>query len=219
MYSEMSVEELPTGPLTFKLTEYFPGSEYTCETELELVFVEKPSPKSHVRLATVPADVSVNVTVRGLSPEDGRAVKDASGAKAPDPVREFVLLPALEEITTALLKVPTLVGRNASSRFVELNPERLKGEPEMMLNGPVPTEAVPFVIGAPPKFVSTNTLRAFVPAPASTIPKSRELGETARSPGVNAEPRMEFVLFPPLLWKSRLLLKVPASVGLKTTAT
>src|SRR5882672_839437 len=105
----------------------------------------------------VPVELSVKVTVSGLTPLVGLAVKLAAGTTAPMPVTGLVLLPALPLVTvTALLKLAALVGANRTTRLVELKPGKLNGVPDKILNGPLVTVAVPLLSGAPPEFVITK---------------------------------------------------------------
>src|SRR5258708_24769615 len=112
----------------------------------------------------------------------------------------------------SLLKAPSLAGAKPTTRFVELKPGRLNGAPERMLNGPPEIEAVPLVMGAPPRLVRTKL--AWAPRATSTMPKSRLAGRTANCGGVRPTPVTELVLLPPLLTKTTALLKLPALVGL-----
>src|SRR5207249_7208573 len=109
-----------------------------------------------------------------------------------------------------------LVGAKRTTRLVEPKPGRLKGVPERMLKcaGLV---AVPLVIDAPPRFVSTKLACAL--EPTATVPKSKLDGATANSPGVKPLPVTALVLLPPLLVKATPLLKLPAVTGVKLTAT
>src|SRR5437870_4072775 len=85
----------------------------------------------------VPLELSVKLTVSGLSPLVGLPLKLAAGATAPVPVSALVLLPALLLLTTTtLLKVAALPGAKLTTRLVEPKPARLKGVPETIVKGP-----------------------------------------------------------------------------------
>src|SRR2546422_559371 len=116
-----------------------------------LVFVVEPSPKSQKRFVIVPVELSVKVTVSGLRPAVGLAVKLAAGTSAPVPITELVLLPPPLVITIALLKLPALAGVNRTTKFVEPNPDRLNGVPETRLNGDALRLAAPLVRAAAPR--------------------------------------------------------------------
>src|SRR6266852_4807225 len=104
-----------------------------CEKVVAVVLVVELSPKSQNRLVMVPLELSVKVTVSGLSPLVGLPLKLAAGTAAPIPVRALVLLPPLlVVITTTLLKLAALPGAKLTTRLVEPKPERLKGVPEIM---------------------------------------------------------------------------------------
>src|SRR6058998_908890 len=122
-----------------------------------LVSVVELSPKSQNRLVMVPLELSVKLTVSGLSPLVGLPLKLAAGATAPVPVSALVLLPALAVlITTTLLKLAALPGTKLTTRFVELKPLRLKGVPETMVKGPPLIVARPLLSAAPPWLVITK---------------------------------------------------------------
>src|SRR6266568_2603954 len=189
-----------------------------CEKVVAVVLVVELSPKSQNRLVMVPLELSVKVTVSGLSPLVGLPVKLAAGTTAPVPLSGLVLLPALLLLTTTtLLKLQALVGAKRTTRFVERKPARLKGVPDTMMKGPPLTVPKPLVRDAPPRLVSTKV--AWALEPTITVPKLRLAGETPSWAGVTPEPVTLFVELPPLLVKTATLLKLPALVGLKVTCT
>jgi len=97
-----------------------------------VVLVVTPSPKFQKRFVIVPLELSVKVTVNGLTPRTGLPTKLAAGTTAPMPATALVLLPALPlVITTTLLKLEALEGAKRTTRLVEPKPVRLKGVPEM----------------------------------------------------------------------------------------
>src|SRR5437016_5423134 len=101
----------------------------------------------------VPLELSVKLTVSGLSPLVGLPLKLAAGATAPVPVSALVLLPALLLLkTTTLLKLAALVGAKRTTTFVEAKPARLKGVAETMVNPGEPGLIVarPLFRDAPP---------------------------------------------------------------------
>src|SRR6266700_3359457 len=182
-----------------------------CEKVVALVLVVELSPKSQNRVVMVPLELSVKLTVSGLSPLVGLPLKLAPGATAPVPVSAFVLLPPLPLLTTTtLLKVATLPGAKRTTRLVELKPARLKGVPERIVKGP------PLIV-APPWLVITKL--AWALEPTATVPKLRLPGETPSWAGVRPEPVTVLAELPPLLVKTTTLLKLPALVGLKATCT
>ena len=134
----------------------------------------------------------------------------------PTPVTEFVELPPLLVKITLALNVPSPAGVNRTTTLVEPKPGRPKLPPEAMLNG-APTLATPLLTAPPPVLVTTNMALAFVPT--STTPKFVLAGLTTMLPGVTAVPVRALVALPPLLVKSRLVVKVPACVGLNATCT
>src|SRR5437773_2193377 len=166
----------------------------------------------------VPLELSVKLTVSGLSPLVGLAVKLAPGATAPIPVSALVLLPPLPLLTTTtLLKVPALHGAKVTTRLVELKPARLKGVPERIVKGPPLIVARPLLRDAPPWLVSTKL--AWALEPTATVPKLRLAGETPSCAGVTPDPVTVLVKLPPLLVNTTTLLKLPALVGWKVTCT
>src|SRR6266700_5054202 len=168
----------------------------------------------------VPLELSVKLTVSGLRPLVGLALKLAPGATAPVPVSALVLLPSLAVLTTTTwLKVPALPGEKLRTRLVELKPLRLKGVPETMVNPgePGPIVARPLVSAAAPWLVSTKL--AWALEPTATVPKSRPAGETPSWAGVRPLPVTVLAELPPLLVKTTTLLKLPALTGLKATCT
>src|SRR6266700_6749804 len=168
----------------------------------------------------VPLELSVKLTVSGLRPLVGLALKLAPGATAPVPVSALVLLPSLAVLTTTTwLKVPALPGEKLRTRLVELKPLRLKGVPETMVNPgePGPIVARPLVSAAAPWLVSTKL--AWALEPTATVPKSRPAGETPSWAGVRPLPVTVLAELPPLLVKTTTLLKLPALAGLKATCT
>src|SRR6266403_1534847 len=119
-----------------------------CEKVVAVVLVVELSPKSQNRLVMVPLELSVKLTVSGLSPLVGLPLKLAAGATAPVPVRALVLPPFLLLTTTTLLKLPALVGLKATGTCPVWPGVRLKGLPAAMANGSV---ALFFLmIGRPP---------------------------------------------------------------------
>src|SRR5437667_18890 len=183
-----------------------------------VVLVVELSPKSQNRLVMVPLELSVKLTVSGLSPLVGLPLKLAAGATAPVPVSALVLLPALLLLTTTtLLKVAALPGAKLTTRLVEAKPERLKGVPETMLKGPPLIVARPLLRDAPPWLVSTKL--AWALEPTATVPKLRLPGETPSWAGVAPEPLTALVELPALLVNTTTLLKLPALVGWKVTCT
>src|SRR5467141_2463205 len=183
-----------------------------------VVFVVLPSPKFQKRLVIVPVEPSVKVTVSGLTPLVGLAVKIAAGTTAPMPVIELLLLPALPLVkVTAFVKLLALEGVKLMTRLVEPEPGRLKGVPERIVNGPPLTVATPSLRGAPPRLVMVKL--AWALEPTATVPKSRLAGSTASCAGVRPEPVTVLVLLPPLLVNTTTLLKLMALVGAKLTAT
>src|SRR2546426_808933 len=122
-----------------------------CEKVVAVVLVVELSPKFQNRLVMVPVELSVKLTVSGLSPLVGLPSKLATGTTAPVPVSALVLLPALLLLTTTtLLKVAALPGAKLTTRLVEPKPARLKGVPEKMVNGPPLMVAKPLDSDAPP---------------------------------------------------------------------
>src|SRR6266478_600409 len=125
----------------------------------------------------VPVELSVKVTVSGLTPLVGLAVKVATGTLAPVPVTALVLFPALEVIKiTRLLKLMALFGAKSTTRLVEPNPGRLKGVPERIVKGPPSRAAVPLLKVPLPRLVRVKLAWAF--EPTATIPKLRVAGVT-----------------------------------------
>src|SRR5467141_2390401 len=165
----------------------------------------------------VPLELSVKLTVSGLSPLVGLPLKLAAGATAPVPVRALVLPPLLLLTTTTLLKLAALPGAKRTTRLVEAKPERLKGVPERMLKGPPLIVARPLLSDAPPWLVITKL--AWTLEPTATVPKLRLPGETPSWAGVRPLPVTVLAELPPLLVKTTTLLKLPALVGLKATCT
>src|SRR6266436_1403219 len=139
----------------------------------------------------VPVELSVKVTVSGLTPLVGLAVKLAAGTTAPTPVTGLLLLPALPLVkVTTLVKLAALEGVKRITKLVEPEPGRLKGVPERIVNGP-----------------------------PSTVPKSRLAGSTASCAGLRPEPVTVLLLLPPLLVNTTTLLKLIALVGANVTTT
>src|SRR6266700_3887937 len=183
--------------------------------------VSVPSGPLTVRLTVlVPVELSVKLTVSGLSPLVGLPLKLAAGATAPVPVSALVLLPSLAVLkTTTLLKLAALVGAKRTTTFVEAKPARLKGVPERIVN---PGErglivARPLVRATPPWLVSTKL--PWVLEPTATVPKLRLAGETPSWAGVAPEPATVLVELPALLVKTTTLLKLATVVGAKRTTT
>src|ERR1041385_9028551 len=137
----------------------------------------------------VPVDRFVNMTVSGLRPLVGPPANAATGMIAPMPVTALVLLKLLPVLKTmALLKLIAFVGERRSPRFVEPKPGSEKGVPDNMLKGgeDVPSAtntALPLVIAAPPRFVTTKLACAL--EPSATFPKLRLDGNTPSWPGVS----------------------------------
>src|SRR6266478_9676989 len=166
----------------------------------------------------VPLELSLKLTVSGLSPLVGLPLKLAAGATAPVPVSALVLLPALLVLmTTTLLKVAALPGAKLTTRLAEPKPERLKGVPETMLKGPPLMVARPLLSDAPPWLVITKL--AWALEPTAIVPKLRLPGKTPSWAGVRPLPVTVLAELPPLLVKTTTLLKLPALVGLKATCT
>src|SRR6266404_7883522 len=166
----------------------------------------------------VPLELSVKLTVSGLSPLVGLPLKPAAGATAPVPVSALVLLPALAVLTTTtLLKVPALPGAKLTSRLVEPKAAMLKGVPERMVKGPPLIVARPLLSAAPPWLVITKL--AWALEPTAIAPKLRLPGETPSWAGVRPLPVTVLAELPPLLVKTTTLLKLPALAGLKATCT
>src|SRR6266702_4217192 len=189
-----------------------------CEKVVAVVLVVELSPKSQNRLVMVPLELSVKLTVSGLSPLVGLPLKLAAGATAPVPVSALVLLPALLLLTTTtLLKVAALPGAKLTTRLVEPKPARLKGVPEIMVNGPPLIVARPLLSAAPPWLVITKL--AWALEPTAIVPKLRLPGETPSWAGVRPLPVTVLAELPPLLVKITTLLKLPALAGLKFTCT
>src|SRR6266481_3922634 len=189
-----------------------------CEKVVAVVLVVELSPKSQNRLVMVPLELSVKLTVSGLSPLVGLPLKLAAGATAPVPVSALVLLPALAVLTTTtLLKVAALPGTKLTTRLVEPKPARLKGVPETIVKGPPPIVARPLLSAAPPWLVITKL--AWALEPTATVPKSRPAGETPSWAGVEPVPVTVLAELPPLLVTITTLLKLPAAVGPKATCT
>src|SRR5258706_16234186 len=115
------------------------------------------------------------------------------GTGAPRQVRRLVVLPSSLQMTTALLKLPELVGAKLTNRFVEPKPARLKGVPDKRVNGPL-VLATPLLRTAPPWLVRTRV--ACTLEPAAIVPKSRLGGVTASRAGVKPEPATLLVLLP-----------------------
>src|SRR6266567_2166222 len=189
-----------------------------CEKVVAVVLVVELSPKSQNRLLMVPLELSVKLTVSGLSPLVGLPLKLATGATAPVPVSALVLLPPLPLLTTTtLLNVAALPGAKFTTRLVELKPLRLKGVPETMVKGPPLIVARPLLSAAPPWLVITKL--AWALEPTATVPKLRLAGETPSWAGVRPLPDTVLAELPPLLVKTTTLLKLPALAGLKATCT
>src|SRR5216684_7906323 len=118
----------------------------------------------------VPVELSVKLTVSGLSPLVGLPLKLATGTFAPVPVRALVLLPPLSVLTTTtLLKLAALPGAKRTTRLVEPKPERLKGVPERIVKGPPLIVARPLLSAAAPWLVSTKLVWAL--EPTAIVPK------------------------------------------------
>src|SRR6266568_1520039 len=191
-----------------------------CEKVVAVVLVVEPSPKSQNRLVMVPVELSVKLTVSGLTPLVGLPLKLASGAAAPVPLSALVLLPPLLVlITTTLLKVAALSGLKLTTRLVEPKPARLKGVPETMVNPDEsgPMVATPLLSAAPPWLVITKL--AWALESTASVPKLRPAGETPSWAGVTPDPVTVLAELPPLLVKTTTLLKLPTLVGLKANCT
>src|SRR5438105_2112732 len=93
------------------------------------VLVVVPSPKSQKRLVIVPVELSVKLTVSGLAPLVGFAVKLAAGTSAPAPTSALVLLPPLLVRTNALVKPPALTGAKLTITCPVWPGFKLKGLP------------------------------------------------------------------------------------------
>src|SRR5438552_1054620 len=126
-----------------------------CVKEMAAVLFVEPSPKSHKTLVIVPVELFVKLTVSGITPLVGPAVKRANGTIAPTPANGLVLLPSLLVVKTiTLLKLAALVGAKRTSTLVEPKPIRLNGVPERIEKGPPLTEAVPLLKAAKPRLVT-----------------------------------------------------------------
>src|SRR5712691_5155867 len=167
-----------------------------CEKVVAVVLVVELSPKSQNRLVMVPVELSVKLTVSGLTPLVGLPLKLAS---------------------TTLLKVAALPGAKLTTRLVEPKPARLKGVPERIVKGPPLIVARPLLSAAPPWLVITKLACAL--EPTAIVPKLRLPGETPSWAGVRPLPVTLLVELPPLLLKTTTLLKLPALAGLKATCT
>src|SRR3989449_807774 len=189
-----------------------------CEKVVAVVLVVELSPKSQKRLVMVPLELSVKLTVSGLSPLVGLPLKLAAGATAPVPVSALVLLPALLLLTTTtLLKVAALPGAKLTTRLVEPKPARLKGVPETIVKGPPLIVARPLLSAAPPWLVITKL--AWALEPTAITPKLRLSGGTPSWAGGRPVPVTVLAELPPLLVKTTTLLKLAALAGLKATCT
>src|SRR5438309_513068 len=104
----------------------------------------------------VPIDVSLKLTVSGRTPLVGLPVKLAAGTTAPAPLIRLLLLPAVVVKTTVLVKLPVLVGANRTTMLLEPKPGTLKSVPDTMLKPKPVTEALPLVMGAPPRLFTTK---------------------------------------------------------------
>src|SRR6516225_9128811 len=101
------------------------------------VLVVVPSPKSQNRFVIVPAEKSLKATVSGISPLVGLALKLATGARAPEPLRPLVAAPPPLLTTSALLKAATPVGLKLTTTLVDPNPARLNDAPDRTVKGPL----------------------------------------------------------------------------------
>ena len=102
--------------------------------------------------------------------------KFALGTIPPTPVTVLVLVPSLLAMVTTLLKLPALGGAKRTTKFVEPNPGRLKGEPDMIAKAPALIVATPLDKGASPRLL--NVKLAWVVAPTSTVAKFILVGDT-----------------------------------------
>src|SRR6266704_378304 len=122
-----------------------------CEKVVAVVLVVELSPKSQNRLVMVPLELSVKLTVSGLSPLVGLPLKLAAGATAPVPVSALVLLPSLAVLnTTTLLKLAALPGAKLTTTLVEPKAAKVNGVPERIVKGPPLIVARPLVRATPP---------------------------------------------------------------------
>ena len=73
---------VPGGPVTVRLMVLVPAVAYVWTTVVAVVFVVVPSPKFQRRLVMYPAELSVNVTFKGVWPKRGAALKLADGVRS-----------------------------------------------------------------------------------------------------------------------------------------
>ena len=185
--------------------------------EVAEVLVVEPSPKSQNRLVMVPEEESVKVTVKGLRPLVGVALKAAMGMTAPMPVTMLVLLPKAERKRTTLLKLPALGGVNWMVVTSVPNPGKPNSDEDRLLNGPALIATTPLSKGEPPWLKRVKLACAL--EPTAITPKSIEGGNVANCGGVKPFPVTLLVKLPPLLVKVTTLLKLPALFGAKVTFT
>ena len=132
------------------------------------------------------------------------------------PVTALVSLPPLAVlITTASLKLEAALGANLITKLVEPNPGKANGVPEIIVNAPPLSEAVPLVSAVPPRLVSTKLPSAV--ESTAMVPKSRLGGKTPNCGGGTPIPVIGLVLLPPSPVKRTALLKLPVFGGLKLT--
>src|SRR6266567_6279840 len=100
------------------------------------VLVVVPSPKSQNRLVIVPVELSVKVTIKGLTPLVGLPTNAATGTLAPVPRTLFVLLPPFAELnSTTLLKLIEFVGVKRMRTLVDPKPGTENEVADMIVNG------------------------------------------------------------------------------------
>src|SRR6266478_6348934 len=150
-----------------------------CEKVVAVVLVVELSPKSQNRLVMVPLELSVKLTVSGLSPLVGLPLKLAAGATAPVPVSALAELPPLLVKTTTLLKLAALAGLKATCTWPVWPGARLKGLPPAMAKGSVAL-AVPVRVRPPPLTTWKLSVLAW---PITTGPKLRLAGLIANNGG------------------------------------
>ena len=80
------------------------------------------SPKLQNRFVIVPVLVSVKVTVNGVSPLVGAAVKLAEAGIAPVPITQFVESPPSPVKISSLVKTPSTTGAKLTVAFVPVPP-------------------------------------------------------------------------------------------------
>ena len=97
------------------------------------------------------------------------------------PITVFVKEPPLLSNTTRSLKTPSFVGLKLTTRFVKVDPSKVKGVPERIAKPPVTMLADPSKV-AEPALLTTKV--ACPVAPIASRPKSRFVGVTASWAGL-----------------------------------